>query len=194
MNKVILFFLVCLLNSTISTAEDSHQTMHQQHMQMQMDSKTSSLTEAGNDVFSTIQEVIKQLENNPDTDWSKVNIEALRQHLLDMNDMALNVEVINQKPLENGLTVTLQTQTPRAEKTMAKVFKVHPMHLKRETGWDMQVVQNNQQFIVTTTTKDLTQVKKIIALSYIGLMAYGNHHQPHHWGISTSQNPHGMHH
>ena len=192
MNRKVYIFLVCLAFSSNSVAEDAQQSMHHQHHMMQNNS--SSLTESGNDIFSTIQEVIDKLENNPDTDWSKVNIEALRQHLLDMNDMAMNVEVINQKSLENGLEVTIQSLTPRAEKTLAKVFRVHPIHLKRETSWTMQVVQNKNQFIITTTTEDRNQVKKIIALNYIGLMAYGNHHQPHHWGISTGQSPHGKHH
>jgi polyhydroxyalkanoate synthesis regulator phasin len=192
MNTAIKVFIFYLVYSVNIFAEDAHSTMnHQQHM---MKTTGSALKEAGNDIFSTIQEVIDKLNNDPDTDWGKVDIEALRQHLLDMNDMAMNVEVVNQKPLKNGLEVTVLPITERAEKTLAKVFNVHPIHLKRETGWSMQVVRNNKQFIITTTTEDPKQVKKIIALSYIGLMAYGKHHQPHHWGISTSQNPHGKHH
>ena len=187
--KVFIFYLVYSVNIF---AEDVHSTMH--HEQHMMKTTDSALKEAGNDIFSTIQEVIDKLNNDPDTDWGKVDIEALRQHLLDMNDMATNVEIINQKPLNNGLEVVVQALTARAETTLAKVFNVHPVYLKRETGWNMLVVRNNKQFIVSTTTQDPKQVKKIIALSYIGLMAYGNHHQPHHWGISTSQNPHGKHH
>lgn len=192
MKTAIKVFMFCLAYSVNLSAEEAHSNMHHQHHMMQ--TMEGSLKEAGNDIFATIQEVIDQLENDPETDWSKVNIEALRQHLLDMNDMAVNIDVINQKPLVNGLEVTIQATTMRAKQTLLKVFNVHPMHLKRETGWDMQVVQNKEHFIVTTTSKDLKQVNKIIALSYIGLMAYGNHHQPHHWGISTSQNPHGKHH
>lgn len=191
MNKVTKVFVLYSIFSGYAAAEMDHSAMHQQMMMKK--TVETQLNQAGNDVFATIQEVIKKLDNNPATDWSKVNIEALRQHLLDMNDMALHVEIISQKPLKNGLEVTLQPTTNRAAQTLARVFNAHPMHLKRETGWDMQVVKNDQQFVLTTTTEKPEQVQKIIALSYIGLMAYGNHHQPHHWGISTSQNPHSQH-
>src|SRR6516165_7172350 len=39
---------------------------------------------AGQDAFGAIQEVVQILEADPTTDWSKVNIDALRQHLVDM--------------------------------------------------------------------------------------------------------------
>jgi hypothetical protein len=184
-------YILCLVFSTNIFAENNHSAMHHQQM---MKATESNLTQAGNDIFATIQEVIIKLNNNPDTDWSKVDIEALRQHLLDMNDMAVNVEILNQKPLINGLRIALQGTTARAEKTLVRVFKAHPMHLKRETGWDMQVERYGKQFIVTTTTEKPGQTQKIIALSYIGLMAYGKHHQVHHWGMSTGQNPHAKQH
>jgi len=190
MNTMTKFFIFCIIFSTQLLAENNHTQMHHQQM---MQSK-SNLTQAGNDIFATIQEVIVKLDNNPDTDWHKVNIEALRQHLLDMNDMAIHVEVINQKVLKNGLEVVVRPLTIRAETTLERVFKAHPYHLGRGTGWDMQVVRKGKQFIVTTITEKTEDVAKIVALSYIGLMAYGNHHQPHHWAISTKQNPHNQHH
>lgn len=185
--KAFIFFLMV---STHTVAENNHSAMHHQQM---MKSAESNLTQAGNDIFATIQEVIVRLNNNPDTNWATVDIEALRQHLLDMNDMAVNVEILNRKPLINGLRIALQGTTARAEKTLARVFKVHPKHLKSETGWDMKVERYGKQFIVTTTTEKPEQTQKIIALSYIGLMAYGKHHQLHHWGMSTGQNPHAKH-
>ena len=108
--------------------------------------------------------------------------------------MAVNVEVLKQKTLINGLRLAIQGTTARAEKTLVRVFKVHPIYLKRETGWNMKVERYGKQFIVTTTTEKPEQVQKIIALNYIGLMAYGKHHQVHHWGMSTGQNLHAKQH
>ncbi len=191
MKMLIKFLVFCLISSSQVFAENEHSAMHHQQM---MKVTESNLTQAGNDIFATIQEVIVKLNSNPDTDWSKVDIEALRQHLLDMNDMAVNVEILNRKPIKNGLQLTIQGTTARAEKTLVHVFKVHPMFLKRETGWDMQTQRYGKQFIVTTTTEKPEEVQKIIALSYIGLMAYGRHHQIHHWGMSTGQSPHSQQH
>lgn len=50
--------------------------MHHQMMKM----SDGKLVQAGNDIFATIQEVIKRLDNNPDTDREKVGVEVLRQH------------------------------------------------------------------------------------------------------------------
>jgi hypothetical protein len=48
--------------------------------------------EPGQDAFGTIQEIVQILEADPKTDWSKVNLEALRQHLIDMNEVTLKAE------------------------------------------------------------------------------------------------------
>ena len=44
-------------------------------------------TMPGQDAFGAIQEIVRILEADPKTDWSKVNLEALRQHLIDMKDV-----------------------------------------------------------------------------------------------------------
>ena len=49
--------------------------------------------EAGQSAFAAIQEIIQILEADPKTDWSKVDIEALRHHLIDMNNVTLNADV-----------------------------------------------------------------------------------------------------
>jgi len=48
-----------------------------QHGQ-KIETSTVVLTEAGNDAFGTIQEVIMKLNNDPKTDWTKINIEVFK--------------------------------------------------------------------------------------------------------------------
>lgn len=184
----------CILftHLTVGVAADDHASMmnHQPHSQ----ASGQGLTEAGNDAFGTIQEVIAKLDHDPETDWNKVNIEALRLHLLDMHDMTLNVEVISQQAVANGLQAIIKPTTQRAALALDRVFSAHPAQLKRETGWEMQVVKNRDQYTLTITTKNKKDIAKIRGLGYIGLMAYGNHHQPHHWAMATGKNPHHMHH
>ncbi|MEP7382515.1 MAG: hypothetical protein ABI910_12555, partial [Gemmatimonadota bacterium] len=50
-------------------------------------------TRAGQEAFGTIAEVVRVLDANPHTDWSKVDIEALRQHLIDMDDVTIRARV-----------------------------------------------------------------------------------------------------
>src|SRR5437879_13280128 len=44
-------------------------------------------TMPGQDAFGAIQEIVQMLEADPKTDWSKVDLEGLRQHLIDMNEV-----------------------------------------------------------------------------------------------------------
>jgi len=192
MKRYGLFFSVLFIYSTGAFAEADHtEMMHNEH---QMTASYNLLTEAGNDVFGTIQEVIIKLNNDPNTDWGKVDIEALRQHLLDMNDLTLNVEVMSQKPIKNGLEAIIRPVTDRAEVALDRVLSAHPSQLKDETNWTMTIVKNKNQFILTTTSENPEETNKIRGLGYIGLMAYGNHHQPHHWSMATGNNPHDAHH
>lgn len=62
---------------------------HQQIMQIPgqgtevMRSTTPSIP--GQNAFGAIQEIVRMLEADPNTDWRKVDLEVLRQHLIDMN-------------------------------------------------------------------------------------------------------------
>src|SRR5512136_703708 len=67
----------------------------------------------GQDAFGAIQEIVRILEADPATDWSKVNLERLRQHLIDMNDVTLRSEV-KATAVPGGLTLEV-TGTGRTE-------------------------------------------------------------------------------
>ena len=58
----------------------------------------------GQDTFGAIQEIVQILEADPATDWSKVNIAALREHLIDMNEVALHA-VAAERPIRNGVEI-----------------------------------------------------------------------------------------
>jgi len=150
----------------------------------------SPLTEAGNDAFGTIQEVIRALDADPKTDWSKVNLEALRAHLVDMNNMTLRVTVLSQQPIANGVEITIAPESAQVAASLDRVFAAHPPQLEAETGWKMttQKQQGNYRIVVTTTKPD--EVAEIRGLGYIGVLATGAHHQAHHWAMARGINPH----
>ena len=56
----------------------------------------------GQDAFGAIQEIVEMLNADPKTDWSKVDLEALRQHLIDMNEVTLKADA-SPKPIDGGL-------------------------------------------------------------------------------------------
>ena len=170
------------------------QSPHSSHVKEHSHEHSSSpLTAAGNYAFWTIQEAISKLDADPKTDWAKVNIEALRQHLVDMHNFTINVDVLSQKPIQNGLVAVVQPTTKRAEASLDRVLSAHPSQLKRETGWDMLVEKTGDLYTLTVTTVTPTEVARIRGLGYIGVMALGAHHQSHHWSMVQGMDPHQHH-
>jgi hypothetical protein len=150
----------------------------------------SPLTAAGNDVFGAIQEAIQKLDADPHTDWRKVNLEALRQHLVDMQNFTLHVEVLSQTPIAQGMQAEVRPTTKGSEASLERVFAAHPAQLKSETGWDMHVAKQGDVFVLTVTTPNEAEVDRLRGLGYIGVMALGAHHQVHHWGMVRGESPH----
>jgi hypothetical protein len=58
-----------------------------------------------------VQEAIRALEADSTTDWSEVDVDRLRRHLLDMHHVAMHVDVEQKTPIENG--VWTQVRNPR---------------------------------------------------------------------------------
>jgi hypothetical protein len=194
MNKIVALAacLVAVIFLLVSNARIGAQTDHQQHQaHMAMMHGDVPLTQVGESAFAAIQEAIHALEADPDTDWTKVDMEGLRQHLIDMNHMTFDVDVLKKENVDNGVAVEIKATSPAAAQTLQRVFSMHPTHLKMETGWTMDVQdQGSGQYRLVTTTPKPEEVAKIRGLGYIGLMAYGSHHLPHHWMIVRGTSPH----
>ena len=89
--------LVCLAASPVVA-----QKMHHQAIMDVGDGAPITPTQAGQSAFAAIQEIVAILEADPKTDWSKVDIEALRQHLVDMDNVTLRAES-KSEPVDGGL-------------------------------------------------------------------------------------------
>ncbi len=152
-----------------------------------------TLSAPGNDAFAAIQEVVNKLMLDPKTDWKNVNLEALRQHLVDMENTTLYVDVVEQKAIKNGIMFTVKPTTPGAAASLDRTLAAHPNILRQETGWEIGVKKQHGDWIVDVTTVKMDEVEKIQGLGYIGIMALGGHHQPHHWQMATGSNPHHAH-
>lgn len=191
MNKKITYTFAALAAfvsiATIAHASEqhaNHQSDHSQH------GTKSTLTEAGNDAFGTLQEALQQLLADPKTDWSKVNMEGLRQHLADMRNFTLDVNVLKQTPIKKGIEIILSPNNKQVSESLVRVFAAHPAQLKNETGWDMKTYLQGSNYKITVTAKKPSDVLKIQGLGYIGVMSWGNHHQAHHWMMAKGGNPH----
>ena len=148
------------------------------------------LTEPGNDAFGTIQEVVRKLRANPHTDWSKVNLEALRQHLVDMDNFTKHVSVVSKRNIKSGVELQVRADNKAASQSLARALSAHPRMIKEEFGWDIAVSGNGPEYRMRVTSPRPQDVEQIRGLGYIGIMALGQHHQMHHWMIATGGHPH----
>src|SRR5215510_16339076 len=77
----------------------------------------------GQAAFATVTEVVAILKADPTTDWSKVNLDALREHLVDMNDVVLNASV-TKKDVDEGGEMTV-TGTRRNVDAIRRMLTMH---------------------------------------------------------------------
>ena len=136
----------------------------------------------GQDAFATIQQVVRQLEADPDTDWSQVNIDALREHLIDMQHVTLHAEVISDE-IEGGARYRV-TGTGRTLAAIHAMVPTHASQMQNESDWSIQVETLDNGVELTVTEGASGEAAKIRALGFIGFMVLGDHHEAHHLAIA----------
>ena len=131
----------------------------------------------GQDAFGAIQEVVQILQADPATDWSKVNIDALREHLIDMNEVALHA-VATERVLDNGIEIAV-TGERRTSDAIKRMVPAHVAELVK-LGWNAKTEDLPNGVKLTVITNDPKEAIKLRALGFMGIMVQGGHHQPHH--------------
>jgi hypothetical protein len=141
-------------------------------------------TMPGQDAFGTIQEIVGILEADANTNWSKVNISALREHLIDMNEVTLKA-VASERELDNGIEMVVTGEG----RTLDAIKRMLPAHAREltKTGWSATTedLSNGVKFTVTST--DPQEVVRIKGLGFMGIMVQGGHHQLHHLAMARGE-------
>ena len=143
-------------------------------------------TEPGQGAFAAIAEIVALLEEDPNT--SKADIGALREHLVDMNELILNA-VAREEPIPGGLRITV-TGEGRTLRAIRNMVPVHAAELAKIDGWQVEAAGRDSGARLSVTSADPQQEARIRGLGFFGLMTTGAHHQAHHWAIATGQPVH----
>jgi hypothetical protein len=158
--------------------------MHAQHMQARR-GMAGVPTMPGQDAFGAIAEIVRILEADPAIDWSKVDLERLRQHLIDMNEVMLR-SVVRQTRVSGGLAIEV-TGTGRAEQAIHAMVVPHAAELDRMPEWSArtEIIPGGVRLMVTARgPDDAALIARIRGLGFAGLMTQGAHHQPHHLAMA----------
>jgi hypothetical protein len=145
---------------------------------------TGTPTVPGQDAFGAIQEIVQILQADPKTDWSKVNIEVLRQHLIDMNEVTLHAAA-TQRDIDNGIEIIVTGEG----RTLEAIKRMIPAHVNelREMGWNAKSDELPNGVALTVMASETQPLTKLKALGFMGVMVQGSHHQHHHVLMAMGQ-------
>ena len=149
-------------------------------------------TMAGQAAFAAIGEIVRLLKADPATDWSKVNLEALRLHLADMDLVALR-SIVVQRAVPGGVeaSVTGDASTVAAIRRMlpnqAHMLDADPAYTARAS----EIAGGVQLTVTAKNPSDAGIVARIRGLGFAGLLTEGDHHPRHHLALARGDaSPH----
>lgn len=198
MFRILLTAIACLLvvEAAVAQTHDHGSQGKQPDMSIPMDhgkmkhGARSALVpvQPGQDSFAAIQEIVEILEADPETDWTKVNIAALRQHLIDMSNVTL-LSNARGETLDDGMRFIVTGSDDRVVASIRRMVAAHATTMSGVGGWQFSAAQTDGGAIleVRVPSADMAKLK---ALGFIGVMTRGMHHQRHHLMIARGQHPH----
>lgn len=138
--------------------------------------------------FATISEIVKRLKADPTTDWSKVNLEALRQHLIDMDNVIMR-SVVKQTSIAGGASLEI-TGAGDVAAAIKRMGMMHAAALSGENDYDAKATELPNGVRLDVTAKkpsDASAVARVRGLGFAGLFTEGDHHAAHHWAVAKGE-------
>jgi hypothetical protein len=145
-------------------------------------------SEPGQAAFAAIQEIVALLVADPATDWSRVDVEALRRHLIDMDNVTLRADVAT-TPVPDGTRYTV-SGAGAVRESIRRMVRAHAETMSGANGMTILAEDAPEGAVMTVMPEAPADLPKLKGLGFIGLMTLGMHHQQHHLMIATGHGPH----
>jgi len=142
----------------------------------------------GQDAYGAIAEIVAVLEADSTTDWSRVDLAALREHLIDMNEVTLR-SIVRQEPLPDGVSLTV-TGSGRTVAALRRMLAEHARALSALPDYraSAEPITNGVRMVVRATGPNRERVAvKIRGLGFAGLLTVGAHHPSHHLALARGE-------
>ncbi|MEO0861800.1 MAG: hypothetical protein AAFY65_14415 [Pseudomonadota bacterium] len=146
------------------------------------------LTEPGQGAFAALSEVVRVLEADPGTDWSRVDLAGLRAHLVDM-DRLVSDTVVTETTLPDGLSM-VATGDAETIATLRRMVPAHAAQLARDKRWTVAASEADTGVALRVTSDAPAVVARIKGLGFFGLMASQDHHREHHLMMALGEDAH----
>lgn len=138
--------------------------------------------EAGQSAFAAIAEIVTMLEADPQTNWARVDITALREHLVDMDQLMLGAEA-SASFSDRTAVFSIRGDGP-VLRAIRNMVPAHAMELSKIEGWDSSTTIIEDGATLRIAVAHDGELVRIKALGFFGVMALGAHHQPHHLAMA----------
>jgi hypothetical protein len=145
----------------------------------------------GQAAYGVISEIVRILQTDPTTDWAKVDIEALRQHLIDMDEVTMR-SVVARHNVDGGFEASV-TGTGRTIAAIRRMTKNHLAMLDAGPDYHATAVEIPDGVRVTVTARtraDSAAVARVRGLGFAGILVEGDHHASHHLAIARGESVH----
>ena len=183
----LVFAAICVAALALGVGRPLHAQAggHQHTPGMSHDSAMAAMAapnvEAGQAAFAAIAEIVRLLEADPGTDWSRVNLDALREHLRDMDRVMMHSRVVR-TDVAGGLRMEV-TGAGEVAEAIRRMLTAHAPMLESEmpVRAEAQPIAGGVALVVRARdASDTALVQRLRGLGFAGLMARGDHHVRHH--------------
>jgi hypothetical protein len=145
--------------------------------------------EGGQAEFAAVGEIANMLQADAKTDWSKVDIDALRSHLIDMDNVMMQARVVT-TPVPGGARFDISGDTPAVRRSIQHMVASHTAMTEGENGRHEVSAPTADGAALTVTAKGEQGAAEIRALGFFGLLTGGTHHQLHHLMMAKGEMRH----
>ena len=182
--RLLTYLLLALISGSVNAAQMDHKHTEGMQHQNSIANVSKPPTEGGQATFSAIIEIVALLEKDPNTDWSNINIDLLRSHLVDMNELMLNTVATKEVLVDNTIRFTVTGGTDRAIAAIGRMVPAHSGFIQSARGWQIEPELNATGATLTINTEDTGSIKRLNALGFYGFMSLESHHQTHHYQMA----------
>lgn len=154
----------------------------------------TALAEPGQAIFGALREVTDRLEREPPADWSRVSLDRLREHLLQMDRLFREAEV-ETVAVEDGARFLVRGG-PAVLDAARTMGRAHMPLLEGDLLASSSVRDLDPETVEIRVAAAAAELPRLRALGLFGLLSLGgDHHGIHHWRMATGDAGHGsMHH
>lgn len=155
------------------------------HAQMSMDHDGPLPKQPAQAAYASIAEIVRILKADSTTDWSKVDLEAVRQHMIDMDAVTMRAQV-KQQPVPGGVSIVVTGDAVVAA-SIKRMLTSHAGMLDQDPQYHAVIAPLANGVRFTVTAKDPANTKTVMlirGLGFAGLLTEGDHHARHHLALA----------